>query len=141
MRPEIAQAVVAYRDATGGFKSIGELNNVVMGDPLASIDYYSRREGPAAGDQMSLPDLTPDDKAADDYEERDLIFARISNLATVRSDVFTAYILVRIGNDGPQKRYIAILDRSNVYYEPDPFGGRLVGEVRTVALHPVPDPR
>ncbi|MHC4060591.1 MAG: ComEA family DNA-binding protein, partial [Planctomycetota bacterium] len=34
MRPEIAQAVVAYRDATGGFKSIGELNNVVMGDPL-----------------------------------------------------------------------------------------------------------
>ena len=62
-----------------------------------------------------------------------MIFARISNLVTVRSDVFTAYILVRIGSDGPQKRVMAILDRSNVYSGD--------GKVRIVALHPVPDPR
>ena len=73
------------------------------------------------------------DGAPDDFEERDLIFSRISNLVTVRSDVFTAYILVRIGADGPQKRVMAILDRSNVYSGND--------KVRIVALHPVPDPR
>ena len=77
--------------------------------------------------------LTPADGVADDFEERDVIFSRISNLVTVRSDVFTAYILVRIGPDGPQKRVIAILDRSNVYSSDD--------KVRVVALHPVPDPR
>ena len=49
-----------------------------------------------------------------DFEERDVIFSRASNLATVRSDLFTAYILVRIGTDGPQKRVLAILDRSEV---------------------------
>jgi hypothetical protein len=78
------------------------------------------------------PDLT-DDTARDDFEERDLIFTRISNLVTVRSDVFTAYILVRLGADGPQKRVIAILDRSLVASPSD--------NLRVLALHPVPDPR
>ncbi len=133
MRPEIAQAIVRDRDIAGGFGSIGELSNVIRGDPNYSIDYYARD----GLDQLGFPDLTPGgslgDDAADDFEERDLIFARISNLVTVRSDVFTAYILVRIGADGPQKRVIAILDRSNVYSSD--------GKVRVVALHPVPDPR
>lgn len=84
-------------------------------------------------DLDGFPDLTPDDGVEDDFEERDVIFSRISNLVTVRSDVFTAYILVRIGTDGPQKRVIAILDRSDVYSPAD--------KVKIVALHPVPDPR
>jgi len=134
VRSELAQAIVAYRNAVEGFESIGELNNVLnVVDPNFSIDFYARTDGPAAGDQMGFPDLTPGDGALDDFEERDLIFSRISNLVTVRSDVFTAYILVRIGADGPQKRVIAILDRSNVYSGND--------KVRIVALHPVPDPR
>jgi hypothetical protein len=66
-------------------------------------------------------------------EERDLIFTRISNLVTVRSDVFTAYILVRLGTSGPQKRVVAILDRSKVNSAGD--------RVRLAALYPVPDPR
>ncbi|MGA1980539.1 MAG: hypothetical protein ABSG99_08290 [Sedimentisphaerales bacterium] len=126
----IAQAIVKYRDelkTPKGFESIGELMNV------AGMDYYQTQ----AGDLAGFPDLTPGDStgdgAADDFEERDVIFARISNLVTVRSDVFTAYILVRIGTDGPQKRVMAILDRSNVYSPTD--------KVRVVALHPVPDPR
>ncbi|UCF43346.1 MAG: hypothetical protein JSV99_12400 [Planctomycetota bacterium] len=144
----LAQAIVAYRDKLGtpvgysartgkpGFKSIGELNGVVDGSDDYRIDYY-------AGDSSDLtgfPDLTTPDHphpslggAADDFEERDVIFARISDLVTVRSDVFTAYILVRIGTDGPQKRVIAVLDRSNVY--------STGGKVRVAALHPVPDPR
>ncbi len=141
---ELAKAIIAYRDKLDlspsgpdysgrwgeqGFRSTGELNNVVFGgNPDYRIDYYAL--DPC--DLDTFPDLTPSD-GVNDFEERDLIFARISNLVTVRSDVFTAYILVRIGRDGPQKRVMAILDRSNVYSPGD--------KVRIVALHPVPDPR
>ena len=73
------------------------------------------------------------DGVGDAFEQRDAIFARISNLVTVRSDVFTAYILVRIGTDGPQKRVVAILDRSGV----TPAGGK----VKIIAIQQVPDAR
>ena len=126
----------AIREALG-FESIGELNFCLAGsDIFCSMDYYIL--GSELGDLPGLPDLTTDetdtgDGIADDFEERDIIFSRISNLTTVRSDVFTAYILVRIGADGPQKRALAILDRSNVY--------TANGKVKIVALHNVPDPR
>jgi hypothetical protein len=143
----LAKAIVAYRDkqnlsATGGgdyrnrpdpcgFGNIGQLCNVNLGtDPNYRIDYYSR--GIRIGNQTGFPDLTPDD-AADDFEERDLIFARISDLVTVRSDIFTAYILVRIGTDGPQKRYMVILDRSGVKNPSD--------KVKIIAFQPVPQAR
>ena len=157
----LAKAIVAYRDMLGdpcdpvnysdrssaisseldpginssdiregpGFASIGELNFVIDGDDDYSMRYYKLKTGDLGG----YPDLSGGDGAADDFEERDIIFARISNLVTVRSDIFTAYILVRIGVDGPQKRMIAILDRSDVYSSGD--------KVKIVALHPVPDPR
>ncbi len=118
-----------------GFASIGELNFVVGG----ADNKYSIQQCALDGiDLLGFPDLTtdrlrPGDGVVDDFEERDIIFSRISNLVTVRSDVFTAYILVRIGTDGPQKRVIAILDRSDVYSGKD--------KVRLVALHYVPDPR
>jgi hypothetical protein len=141
----LAQAIVAYRDKSSisggpnysgrsgepGFRSIGELNRVVAGGNNYRIDSYALD----SADLTGFPDLTTLDHplggAPDDFEERDVIFARISNLVTVRSDVFTAYILVRIGRNGPQKRVMAILDRSN------PLGGK----IRVIALHPVPDPR
>jgi hypothetical protein len=136
---ELARAVVEQRDAVGAFGSIGELNFVIdPNDALRSIGYYARTDGPQAGDLLGFPDLTFGDGVEDDFEERDVIFSRVSNLVTVRSDVFTAYILVRIGADGPQKRAVAILDRSGVnkmnFNLPD-------GKVRVVALHYVPDPR
>ncbi len=124
----LAKAIIAYRDRTAvpsgdpnysnrpgaaGFGSIGELCDVCdvnISTLNFGIDYYSRD----GIDQTGFPDLTGSDGAIDDFEERDLIFARISDLVTVRSDVFTAYILVRIGTDGPQKRVITILDRSGV---------------------------
>jgi len=125
MRPEIAQVVVSHRDTPGvdGFKNIGALMQV------GEMGYYAND----TNDLTGFPDLTASDGAKNDFEERDVIFARISNLVTVRSDVFTAYILVRIGTDGPQKRVMAILDRSNVYTAD--------GKVRVIALHPVPDSR
>ena len=131
-----------------GFASIGELLNVThnlsgtrLYNPLYDVRKLSREA--IANDLAGFPDLTTygpglGDGIADDFEERDVIFSRISNLVSVRSDVFTAYILVRIGADGPQKRVIAILDRSGVnktnVNSPD-------GKVRIVALQHVPDPR
>ena len=128
MRPEIAQAIVAYRDTVAGaFESTGELLHV------PEMCYHADDPAQASVDLDSFPDLTPGDGATSDFEERDVFFCRLSNLATVRSDVFTAYILVRIGIDGPQKRVVAILDRSQVTSTTD--------KVRILALHPVPDPR
>ena len=118
-----------------GFASTGELATVInkSGYDAYSMNYYGLENGPKRGDQDDYPDLTYSDDAPDDFEEKDVIFARISDLVTVRSDVFSAYILVRIGVDGPQKRAMAILDRSNVY-PPD-------GRVRVIAVQPASDPR
>ncbi|MCP4709932.1 MAG: helix-hairpin-helix domain-containing protein [Planctomycetes bacterium] len=101
----------------------------------ATGELYPRNtalDNPAINDDAIRGDFSAD-SLGEDFEERDLIFQRISNLVTVRSDVFTAYILVRIGRDGPQKRMIAIFDRSNVFTPMD--------KPKLVALHPVPDPR
>ena len=85
------------------------------------------------------PNGVGDPEMRGDFEERDWILSRVANKLTVRSDVFTAYILVRLGHDGPERRMIAIFDRSNVYQPTDP---RVVPEKpRIIALHPVPDPR
>ncbi|UCF16314.1 MAG: helix-hairpin-helix domain-containing protein, partial [Phycisphaerales bacterium] len=128
MEPAVAQAVVAYRDNVGGaFESIGSMLRV------PEMGFYAYDPAHASVDLDQFPDLTPKDGATDDFEERDVIFSRLSNLATVRSDVFTVYILVRIGTDGPQKRAMAILDRSDVKSPSD--------KVKILALHPVPDPR
>jgi len=156
--PIVSQAVVAYRDKIAipggpdyrarpgglGFRSIGELTWVAGVSGMPGMDYYADPNH-CPGDQDGFPDLTPlkilrtRDDAVDDFEERDLIFHRISNLITVRSDIFTAYILVRIGADGPQRRMIAILDRSGVTSLGDvpPYTS---GRVKVRALHQVPDP-
>lgn len=122
-----ARAVVDYRDSHGSYKSIGDLMQV---DALCALGFDGKDNQHT--DTPRGPDMTPD-TARDDFEERDLIFTRISNLVTVRSDVFTAYVLTRIGTNGPQRRVIAILDRSQVNSARD--------KVRIVALYPVPDPR
>jgi len=128
MEPTIAQAITTYRDTIAeGFESIGELMQVPLMLRLGTDGLDNLYSDIPRG-----PDLTQD-TARDDFEERDVIFSRISNLVTVRSDVFTAYILVRIGVDGPQRRVIAILDRSQVSSHND--------RVKIIASHPVPDPR
>jgi len=131
MQPQIAREIVAYRDMiAGAFKGTGALMQV------PEMGYYAYDSGFAGLDLNQLPDLTPSDDAISDFEERDVIFARISNIITVRSDVFTAYILIRIGAVGPQKRALAILDRSRILSPDDPYG-----KVKILALHTIPDPR
>lgn len=129
-----------------GFTSIGELNFVIGGDWEYSLQQCALDERNIYDDGADLenfPDITRDDKPGqsqrkgdeivNDFEERDVLFSRISNLVTVRSDIYTAYILVRLGTDGPQKRMIAILDRSRVQNPTD--------KVNIIAIHPVQDPR
>ncbi len=153
---QLAKAIVAYRDKEQygsvdynnrsividpngntdmrenlGFASIGELMNVInngsdANDRKADIRYYSLD----GGDMTQFPELVNQgDGVADDFEERDVIFHRISDLTTVRSDIFTAYIVCRLGVDGTQRRYIAILDRSGCSGRNSP--------VQVLALHPV----
>jgi hypothetical protein len=125
-----ALEIVKYRDQYGAFESIAGLMQVPrMGELKDDLinNLFDVTPPTARG-----PDLTFD-TVTDDTEERDLIFTRISNLVTVRSDVFTAYILVRIGLDGPQKRVVAILDRGLTTSASDP--------VRVLSLEQAPDPR
>ncbi|RKY09545.1 MAG: hypothetical protein DRP66_01980 [Planctomycetota bacterium] len=112
-------------------------NNIVDNRPfervadLLSVGGFKQFAADAVG--VGDPDMRGD------FEERDWILSRVANKLTVRSDVFTAYILVRLGYDGPERRMIAIFDRSNVYKPADP---RAVPEKpRIIALHPVGDPR
>jgi hypothetical protein len=121
------QEIVKHRELQGPYRSTGDLMQVAALHALAFDKTGNGRDDTPRG-----PDLTPD-TALNDFEERDLLFTRISDLVTVRSDVFTAYILVRIDKTGPQKRLIAIFDRSRV----DSAGGK----IRILARHPVPDPR
>ncbi len=136
MRPDTARSIVSFRDVINpsdpSNKPFGAFNSVVDLMQVPGMDYYTIGDNNNV-DLQSWPDLTPKDGAISDYEERDIIFSRISNLVTVRSDIFTAYILVRIGLDGPQKRVIAVLDRSNVVTP--------IGKVRILAFQSVPDPR
>ena len=133
-----ARAITAYRDVNGAFKTIGGLmlptirrNDGTLVPALGDLRYdgiNNLYDVPA----VRGPDLTQDD-VTDDLEERDLLFTRISDLVTVRSDVFTAYILVRLGTNGPQKRVVAILDRGMTMSAND--------AVRVISVEQVPDPR
>jgi hypothetical protein len=101
---------------------------------------YYQTNPPNGYPDLTFNPRTQNDGVLGDFEKRDLIFARISDLVTVRSDVFTAYILVRLGQNGPQKRMIAIFDRSDV--RPDPANaGKILGKVKIRALYEVPDAR
>jgi len=129
---EKARAIVDHRSAGVPYKTTAELMQVTALHSLTTDNLAASDAGNQHEDTPRGPDLTPD-TAVNDFEERDLIFTRISDLITVRSDVFTAYILVRIGIDGPQRRMMAIFDRSDVLSSDD--------DVEVIALYQVPDPR
>jgi hypothetical protein len=128
-----------------GFASIGELNLVLNQN---DDDYRIDKLGESSKDIDGFPDIytygTNGDDAIDDFEEKDLIFTRLSNNATVRSDVFTAYILVRVGVNGPQRRVVAVLDRSGVHanYQNDGLveeNKRVVGKVKIAGIKTITD--
>ncbi|MGE4285889.1 MAG: ComEA family DNA-binding protein [Phycisphaerae bacterium] len=134
----LAEAIIAYRDKTGtgpghtglpdysdatheaGFRNIYELINVTNDETdLTDYDIQKYAEDGVDITADDFLDLTPDDGAIDDYEERNIIVERLSNLITTRSDVFTAWIVIREGAHGPQKRKLCLFDRSNVWQQGD----------------------
>jgi hypothetical protein len=119
----IAQMIINGRPYT----DISELHNIGFFQRLENDNeniFFSEGPGYRRGDDQLI---------MDDIEERDWFMTHLANKFTVRSDVFTAYILVRLGESGPQRRMIGIFDRSQVWEPTD--------RPKLVALHPVPDPR
>ncbi|NLH17967.1 MAG: hypothetical protein GX455_15435 [Phycisphaerae bacterium] len=135
----LAKAIVRV-GSPSPFTSIADLFDTTKNSAIASL-LTKWKDDPA--DNVGDPSMT------DDIEERDWILSRMSNIFTVRSDTFTAYIAIRIGTPrvainatDPSKtvvdvdadrHYIAIFDRSAVD-QPDE-------SPRLVALHRVPDAR
>lgn len=119
----LARNIVAHRDQVAPFTRITDLINVTGFNQFLS-------------DPNSIDD---DPDIAGDFEERDWLLSAVANTLTVRSDVFTAYILVRLGHNGTQRRMIAIFDRSNVSIPTKP--NQKPDKPRIIALHQVPDPR
>ena len=111
---DYAQAIPAGRP----FENLGDLV-----DKIPAFQTYTNTGGFNVGDS----------NIDDDLEERDWILSRLSTVFTTRSDVFTAYILVRIGQDGPQRRVMAIFDRSGVWTPED--------RPEVLALKTISDPR
>lgn len=125
-KPEqIAKSIVARRN-----------DQPLIGNPFTRItdllvlDGFKQFSDPNNLTGVGDPDMRGD------FEERDWLLSKVANTMTVRSDTFTAYILVRLGHNGPEKRMIAIFDRSKT----NPWD-KITKKPRIVALHPVPDPR
>jgi hypothetical protein len=114
---DYAQAIVDNRP----YETLGQLLEITGSPGQPDFKWY------AANTNVGQPSIEGD------IEERDWILSHLANKFTVRSDTFTAYILVRLGEDGPQRRMIGIFDRSQVWDTND--------RPKLVALHPVPDPR
>ncbi|MGI6273286.1 MAG: hypothetical protein ACOYLD_13125, partial [Anaerohalosphaeraceae bacterium] len=125
----LARNIVDRRYSKGLFRRYRRITDLI--DPVWDTGFTRFATDP--NDNVGDPEMV------DDFEERDWILSQVANLLTVRSDTFTAYILVRIGHDGPQRRMIAIFDRSNVTRDPTTL--RPTAKPRLIALHPVPDPR
>ncbi|MDH4201656.1 MAG: general secretion pathway protein GspK [Phycisphaerae bacterium] len=120
---QLAQEIVNYRESPSGpFESLSELLDVT-----GFKQYDDSGAGAWMGENVGTQSIE------DDIEEEHWVLSNLANKFTVRSDVFTAYILVRLGETGPQRRMIGIFDRSGVWEPTD--------RPKLVALHPVPDPR
>ncbi len=147
---ELAAAIVQDRTANGPFLNLAnffrrvDAYQRVKNDALRPEDKYLSGNVPryyrlsrwlgvqkaiARADTNKPYDPATDDYdlgSADikgDYEDRDWVLGRIANVLTVRSDTFTAYILLRLQSaanpaERTDRRLIALFDRSNVFLPP-----------------------
>ncbi len=133
----VARSIVDYRDrfdpitgqAHGPFASLFELNRIPIYDNTGTFKYMFQELWKAPSDHDADDqdgDFSPEGPATDfvrnDFEEKYLAVNRVSNLLTLRSDTFTAYILVQgwrnAGSANPilegQRRLAVIIDRSRI---------------------------
>ncbi len=134
---QIAAMIAAWRDgsgygfatANGPFTSIMDLNKIVAVNSTLVTPYNfancfgafptnTTDSGSAMGD--IYPTSGTPDTILNDFEQRFLMFNRVSNLVTTRSDSFTVYVLVQgwknAGTASPElvatRRAALIVDRS-----------------------------
>ena len=120
---QLADAIVNERQNNGAYTKLSDL--------LTRVPEFKQYDDSGTG--VWVNENVGAQSIEDDIEEEHWILSNLANKFTVRSDVFTAYILVRLGEDGPQRRMIGIFDRSQVWNKND--------RPKLVALHPVLDPR
>ncbi|MCF7972491.1 MAG: helix-hairpin-helix domain-containing protein [Phycisphaerae bacterium] len=119
-----------------GLDSIPDPNRAPEKTMVRYRELFPNHAFQSVGDLMQVPDMVTlghETAGLVNLEKRDEVFTHLADLATVRSDVFTAYIVVRMGTQGPQKRVLAVLDRSHVNDVED--------NIRVLALQPVPESR
>lgn len=134
LRSNVVNAIANYRDGNGrlahwrtnpGFASTAELYRALQAGSNTRLD-----ASPYAADIASLnstlvdfenPDPITNDGVADDREEALLLARDLMGVCSARSDVYTAYVLIRGYPSGDftkgaveSKRLIAVFDRSNI---------------------------
>ncbi len=134
---KIAAIIAAWRDGTGygfatpngPFTSIVDLNKIVavnstLATPLNFANCFGAFPTDTTDSGLAMGDIYPTsgtpDTILNDFEQRFLMFNRVSNLVTVRSDSFTVYVLVQgwknTGTASPElvatRRAALIVDRS-----------------------------
>ncbi|MBI1373759.1 MAG: hypothetical protein GC159_13620 [Phycisphaera sp.] len=140
-RNTIRDAIKAYRDdptkrptnhrvsggsSAKGISMIGELmnifntNNGAYSDPIGNDGADTYQFGTTPIDFLSNPTTAGADGIKDDREERSMMLRWLGQVCTTRSDVFTAYVLLRGYRDQPptqafvERRAFIIFDRSSV---------------------------
>lgn len=117
-RDQPATRVTLYRPNIPGFGSLGEFFTMpVTGGPGEDAASNHQMNGTRVDFSDELENV--DDEVKDDVEERTLVGRWLSQVGAVRSDVFTAYILVRGYNPGDtvpisEKRVMIVFDRSKI---------------------------
>lgn len=137
--PDFSPARATVTGITGlrnvnGFSSVGELMMVTKPSPTATErkyimtgPFYDGADNRLGATNASVGDMTPGpgtpDFVTDDIEEYEVLFNRVSNLVSVRSDVFTAHVLLQGRRFDAvaqkwvvavQRRFAATFDRSGV---------------------------
>jgi len=123
---DLAKAIVLYRMQNGPFKTLFDLNRVL---DTVGTGGFETAEGDIkidaiGADAVTLPqgNLSAGDGVRDDFVDRYAQIARLSNILTTRSDVFTVYGVVEgWANAGTnsatrvvQRRFSFIIDRNSV---------------------------
>ncbi|HYE21726.1 MAG TPA: hypothetical protein VEA69_25020 [Tepidisphaeraceae bacterium] len=155
---KVARAIAYFRDVDSGtgkpwgpFRSILELNLVpgfAWGGKLATVPIPFDVPGgtdptSAQGDISPLSvGTTPHDGLRLNYEEKYLALTRISNLITLRSDTYTAYLIVEgWRNAGTPSATLVAKRRLSFIIDRSKMSMTKAGSPRTPAVYTVPTPQ
>ncbi|HSI34107.1 MAG TPA: hypothetical protein VK986_11010 [Tepidisphaeraceae bacterium] len=155
---KVARAIAYFRDVDcgtgkpwGPFKSILELNLVPgfayggkLGTTPIPFDVAAGTDPTSAQGDISPLSVgtSPHDGLRMNYEEKYLALTRISNLITLRSDTYTAYLIVEgWRNAGTPSASLVAKRRLSFIVDRSKMSMTKAGSPRTPAVHTVPTPQ